>query len=355
MKRLIIAVIIMYLSISVANSADVKFVGQFEGAISTDFNSHGSHSLSRPFEIFNHNKGLFAINNAYLGAEIKGKDYYGVLTGQFGNFRHGLSNANDFIIQEALIGYRITNDLRAEAGFLLTEKGKEIFLNNEHSTNSNHWLTFFVPIHNAGAGVIYKPKKQYKFSFYVLNSVYDRESRTGNLAFNPSFVYSDSIVKVKIYGIYGNEKYTDYELFTMYNVLSADFSIIDDLNIGAEYIHFGLSPEPRRRAVGRSLNNLSLKMQYRFLDVFSLATRISALDNSDELWSLPEKITYDAAISLQYKPSNKSYIRFEFRNLQLDGKGRDNFIFNDNLAVSYRSDIILTFGFSFDKLLKDFE
>jgi len=350
-KILFSLVICLIFTVRTSFGADISVIGSMQGYISTDFNSESFHDKNRPFEVFNSKKGQTGLNSAFLGSQISGKDYYGTFTMQFGDYAHSFRNDSQVNIQEAFVGYHISKKIDVEAGYFLSEKGQQLFRNNKHQISCNPWYVYNFPLNLAGINFKYKPSKQFEFSLSALNSIYDRQSRTGNLAYSPSIKYKNDFARVSITGYYGNEMFGKYKIFQMYNLFSTEFDLTDQITVGTEYMYNSYEALPLRRAKPRSMRNLSFYAYYQVFEKFSVAARFSRLWNDDSMWNMPNIISNDAALSMEYKPSNKSFVRFEVRDLLLEGENRKAFMMNDGMPVNYRTDIALVFGFSFDRLL----
>src|SRR5690606_27901905 len=128
---------------------------------------------------------------------------------------------------------RISNKLSLDGGYFLTNKGNEIFSQENLLFNSLTMNNYVMPISVAGLRINYKIK-QFSFSTMLLNSMEDRNSRSGNFAIGIDIKYLDSIFDVNYNGIYGREEYTGFELFRMYNNLSIVAEILKDLKVGME-------------------------------------------------------------------------------------------------------------------------
>jgi hypothetical protein len=181
----------------------------------------------------------------------------------------------------------------------------------------------------------------------------DRNSRSGNFAIGIDIKYLDSIFDVNYNGIYGREEYTGFELFRMYNNLSIVAEILKDLKVGMELNSIGIESEPVKKATSRVMNTISFNSKYNFIKDFSLALRYAMTDNQDNLFFIPQKVSNDIAIALEYKPSTKSFIRFEVRNITLDGTFRDLYFSSENEITNSRTDISINFGMVFDRLIKE--
>ncbi|MBX3044573.1 MAG: hypothetical protein KIT33_10075 [Candidatus Kapabacteria bacterium] len=328
--------------------ADYQVFGSLNSYISTDFHEYSGHKQDRTNEVCNSMKGIFGINEASIGLQADGKNYYGRVSLQLGNFQNEFRNNNDYL-QDAYVGYKINKNISIDGGYFLSESA-EMILDNRF--NSQQWVNYYLPVNHAGIRLNYR-KKDFEFGFSVLNSIYDRNSRTGNLAFSPSvkYDYNNGMIKINLQGIYGNEVYGDYEVFQMYNILKTEVALLEHLFGGFEFVNFVAGAEPVLRAKPKTLNNINIWLSGNFLSDFTASVRFSVLNNHSNLWNLPAQINPDAALSIEYKPSKKSFIRLEVRDIFLDGERRNDFFINEEMPVNYRTDVSINFGFYLIKLV----
>lgn len=353
MKKLIISTGLLYLlsGYYILFATDIFFNGNLQNYISTDFNSQSFHNRSRDFELLNNKKGLFDLNFASIGTSVKGNSYYGTLGVQFGNYAHLFRSDKKIQLQEAFIGYELNKKISFEVGYFLSNKGEQLFKESGQFFSINPIYSYIQPINLAGGKVKYKPSKRFEFSFAALNSIFNTESRTGNLAFSPSIKYKVDFAKITVEGLYGRDKIDNYELFMMFNNFNAEFYILNDLTLGAEYVYFTAEAIPVLRAKPRKMSGLTLTANYNLIPELSLGIRYSNFSNSDSLFAMPKSAKNDFLFLVNYKPSNKSYLRLELRNLLL---GNSDKIFNNNdNPINFRTDIAMVFGFYFDRLLNE--
>jgi len=323
-------------------SADFSLVGGANIYLSTDFSEINNSETPRLTELFNSYKGVVKTNSLWIGTNIDDEVYYGRISVQGGDYNHNFRTQQLFI-QEAYAGFRLTKRISLEAGYFLSNKGKQILTNNSEIIQAQPMYMYFFPLNHAGVKFKYKPTDEFLFGISLLNSVQDVNSRTGNLAVSPAVSYMDDIVEASIYGIFGNESFGDKEMLQIYNVFELKINVSDYLKLSGEFTYRGIEAEEFTNNSGTGLNVIKTAVDVKPLQDIALTLRLVYTDNQHESFGMPKEM-FDYAFGAEYKPSNETFVRIEFRAFDYKLSEEQQYIY-----PGARTDISLSFGFLFDE------
>ncbi|MDX9790630.1 MAG: hypothetical protein RBT61_07360, partial [Candidatus Kapabacteria bacterium] len=94
---------------------------------------------------------------------------------------------------------------------------------------------------------------------------------------------------------------------------------------------------------GTGLNVIKTAVDVKPLQDIALTLRLVYTDNQHESFGMPKEM-FDYAFGAEYKPSNETFVRIEFRAFDYKLSEEQQYIY-----PGARTDISLSFGFLFDE------
>lgn len=163
---------------SAVDSADVKLEGFIDSYYAYDFN--GPPNFDRAYTTQPARSDEFNINLVYLGASVARKKFRGRVALQAGTSvqnNYAAEPTNGAVsgpslsrsIQEAYIGYEISNHLWLDTGIYFSHVGAEGFISRDNLTYTRSLVADFSPYYQAGVRLTYKPSDELQFQLHVIN------------------------------------------------------------------------------------------------------------------------------------------------------------------------------------------
>ena len=157
---------------------DVKFDGFVDGYYAYDFN--GPPNFDRAFTTQPARSDEFNINLAYIGAtltEKKVRARFALQAGTSVQNNYAGEPTNGAVsgptlarsIQEAYVGYRITDDLWLDGGIYFSHVGAEGFVSRDNLTYTRSLVADFSPYYQSGLRLSYKASDALQIQLHVIN------------------------------------------------------------------------------------------------------------------------------------------------------------------------------------------
>lgn len=234
----------MFLSVACvyANSdeLELKWGGYVDTYYAYDFNSPTGNSRNPlPLVLFtqatDHN--AFNLGLAFLEAKISGNKIRGRLAFQTGtsvpaNYTSEGSNVLAKLVQEAIAGYEITENLWIDAGIYFSPIGFESWISRNNWLYTRALMSDFIPYYQSGAKVSYKINDNWAAQLHLINGWQNITENNDNLALNAQVAYTPSVHFSLTYNtFYGLE--TSNKLPRYFNELVATFSLTHQWQLAA--------------------------------------------------------------------------------------------------------------------------
>lgn len=224
--------------LSQSKNASAKLPIVFGGFIDTyyvyDFNNPANHDRSFTTQPSRHNE--FNVNLTFVDAKLSTEQLRGRLALQTGTSVQSNYSSEPTLgqhIQEAVIGYRVTDKLWIDGGIYLSHIGFESWISKENWTYTRSLAADFSPYYQSGVKATYQWTDTLSTQLHVLNGWQNISEKNGNkalglqIAYNPnpqlSFTYNN---------FFGNEVGSQWRFF---NDLIAKVALTPTIQIAAIY------------------------------------------------------------------------------------------------------------------------
>ena len=343
------------------NELKLNFNSYVDTYIATDndkssktFDTNGVHN-NRKYSYNDNLKNEFALNLAMITANVEYKNFARLkITLQAGNLPEKAYSGFGPNIQEAYIGINIIEGLWLDAGYFLTHIGGEVYFPKDNFLTSHSMVTYFEPFYHEGVRLMYE-NGPFTAGFHLCNGNGIFQDNNDNKSFGLSFGYNmGSMLAVSYSGIYGNEEPAPNPAknHLLHNIC-LNSTPIEKLNLKAQF-DLGQKDDivhdsANNKMKSGSFTGISLQGKYQLIKKFSLAARYSNFNNEDRVEGFGGTDIVkgsELAFGVEYKPIEKSYIRFEMRMLNLDDKYK-YFLDKDSKPTNSRLEFMINFGVLF--------
>jgi len=264
-------------------------------------------------------------------------------------------------IQEAHAGVRILKTLWLDAGFFKTHFGTEYLMPKDNITSSLAMVSYYEPFYESGIKLNYDPTKNLEINFFVLNGYNmfidnnDRKSiglgityllgDKGNIGYT-NYLGDDAPNGTALpHTRFANNVFLNYLLYKKLSIqVGADLYLQQNSDI--------LTGTRNALAFGWLATE-----KYQFLPKFAVYDRLenfvdpqgflsSVYINNNGVITGYESV--GGTLGLEYKPSINSYIRLEYRRIQM--LNNEDIFLTNHTYVDYRNDLMVNMGVYFDLL-----
>jgi hypothetical protein len=256
----------------------VAFGGFVDTYYAYDFNNPSNHDRAFTTQPARHNE--FNVNLAYVDAKLNAERFRGRFALQAGTSVQSNYAAEPTVgsvsgpslsrhIQEAVIGYRVTDKLWIDAGIYLSHIGFESWISKENWTYTRSLMADFSPYYQSGVKATYQWADTFSTQLHVLNGWQNISENNGNkaLGFQAAYAPSDRL-SLTYNNFFGNEVGTQSRFF---NDFIAKVGITDTLQIAAAY-DVGLQQNPGGDS-SSVWQTYGVFVRYQFTPKFSLTVR----------------------------------------------------------------------------------
>lgn len=285
------------------------------------------------------------LNLANLSVAFDNSDFHSKLSVQYGDSVDVNYSAEETenvkYIQEAYVGYSLSEKLRVDAGIYLSHIGLENFNSYLNAAYTRAFVSEFSPYYQSGIRLSYEYSKSLSFQFHVLNgwqniSVYD-----GGIAFGTQVVWKSEDGYQFSYNTYlGTE--SDYTRF--FNDFVLTIPLREDLNL---YLVTDVGFQNNESADNASWTGNLMILEYKATDKLSLVGRAEHYQDRDGTIvttrdGLPfSSFAYSAGVN--YQLAKGLLLRTEIR--RFDGTDQ---IFSKNSGEGSHANTFLTTALTYN-------
>ena len=303
----------------------------------------------------------FGLNTALLTAQYDGEKVRGVVTLHYGDIARCAWSPLFNPIMEAHVGFSLckNNKLWLDAGFFRTHFGTEGLLPKENICSSVAINTFYEPYFESGIRLNYNPCEKFSLYVYALNgyNMFDDNNRkkslgmlaTYTLGDNRNIGYSnyigddtpgpaDTISHLRIH----NNLFFNYEIKKIKFQVGGDYCMQQNSDIatqsktvtmfsGVASVKYNCCKSASLYARGEIFNDPQGMMSGIIVDKTSKLTGY-------KLWG--------ATLGMEYRPTEKTYLRLEARQIEMD-KNQEIFHWKNDPEDS-RLEVLFNIGISFE-------
>jgi hypothetical protein len=256
----------------------ITFGGFIDTYYAYDFNDPLNHD--RAFTTQPARSNEFNVNLAYVEAKLNADRFRGRLALQAGTSVQSNYAAEPTLgtvsgpalarhIQEAVVGYRVTDKLWIDGGIYLSHIGFESWISKENWTYTRSLAADFSPYYQAGAKATYQWNDSFSTQLHVLNGWQNISENNGNKALGLQIAYNpNDRLSLTYNNFFGNEVGTQWRFF---NDFIAKVGITDVLSVAAVY-DVGLQQNPGG-ANSSVWQTYGAFLRYQFTPKFSLTAR----------------------------------------------------------------------------------
>ena len=217
----------------------------------------------------------FNLGLAFLEAKISGKKIRGRLALQTGtsvtaNYTNEGNNVFAKMIQEAVAGYEIAENLWIDAGIYFSPIGFESWISKNNWLYTRALMSDFIPYYQAGAKLSYKIDNNWAVQLHVVNGWQNITENNDNKALNAQIVYTPSARFSLTYNtFYGLE--TTNSLPRFFNELVASLPLTSEWQLAA-VVDYGIQKR-LNDSTFVDWYQFTLWSQYQMSSLVSLAVR----------------------------------------------------------------------------------
>ncbi|MEM6299575.1 MAG: outer membrane beta-barrel protein [Bacteroidota bacterium] len=303
----------------------------------------------------------FGVNTAQIGAHYESDRIRGNFIIHYGDIAKATWSTEFPFLQEANVGFRITEGLWLDAGFFATHIGTESFLPKNNYTSSTALATFNEPFFQSGARLQYSPSDKFTGEFWVVsgyNFFLDaNDAKSVGVLLNYEFSDNLSLTYTNLFGRESLDDVSPTQFRTYHNLYlnatARSFDFVLGGDFGTQSNSKNLAPE--ETAV---IYNALAVVRRRWDDAFSTTIRGEVFSDEEGFISgivgtpqgSPEGLqAWGLTLSNEYRTMENAYIRLEGRYLQTP----DNLpIFYDGESTNQRWEFMVTMGIEFEQKVR---
>ncbi len=300
-------------------------------------------------------RDMFRINIAQLSGSYSSERFRGILTihaGDIVDVNWTQTNSLKYI-QEANLGFMVSNNFWVDAGLFLTHVGTESIFPRYNFLNTLALATYYEPIYQTGVKLSYSSGKFYG-SFHLCNGFNQLADNNKNKSIGLQLGYKpNDKLEFTYNNIFGNEQPPENNpKVRLYNNLVVKFFPSNEIDVlvGMDHCYQGNS-SLNDSTHGANLISGLFAMRYRFSEKFYASYRLEYHNdksgflsgtflNSDNTISGLEALGF--TLGMEFKPVDFGYVRIEGRYLKAKDSQK---IFYE--SKSARFEIILSTGAGF--------
>ncbi len=315
--------------------------------IGTDGNQDLVPKKDRGLNAIGYRNNEFNLNTAQMTVSTEQEMYRGRFTMQYGTIPISSWSGGYLNIQEANLGFRPAADLGGEGnniwidgGIFLTHIGNELLLPRENWLSTLALVTMFEPFYQSGVKVGYNWGEMFSGELHVLNSYGTIEDNNADkslgwlLSYNPM----DNL-GLSWAGLVGNEQDAGATAqLRLYNNVNLNYQILDQFGVRGQ---IDVANE-----AGNLYYGAQLSARYDIFDQFGVTVRGETIQDPQGI--LTDNLQgYGITLGLEYKPTEKSFVRLEGRQLIMDANNNQIFMDAQGNTSSNRSELLINTGIWF--------
>ncbi len=301
----------------------------------------------------------FGINAVQLSAQYDGARVRATVIVHAGDISLSSWSSKYNAIQEAHVGIKLLKTLWLDAGFFKTHLGTEYLMPKDNITSSLSMLTYYEPFYESGLKLNYDPSKNLEINFFLLNgyNIFEDNNNKKSVGFGITYLIGDK----------GNIGYTNYlgddspdgsilpqTRFANNLFFNYTFGPKFTIQLGGDYYIQQNSDLITPTKVGTAYGMLgTLKYQVKpqfavyertdmFYDPNGFLSSLYTYSNGDQLGYA----SVGQTVGIEYKPSTNSYIRMEYRRIQM--LYNEEIFHNNGANLDYRNELTINMGVYFD-------
>lgn len=269
------------------------------------------------------------LNLALFEATYNSSDIRAQLGVHYGDIAQATWSEDFNEVQTANIGVRITERLWIDAGFFTTHIGTESFMPKNNWTSTTAVATFNEPFYQAGAKLSYQINEKWYTELWLLNGynqfIDNNSAKSLGTLISYKITPNTSLIYTNLLGEESLDDNTVSQYRTYHNIyinsrLNEKWQITAGADLGTQTN--SLLDNANEDAF---MYNALIALRYKMNNKLFLTTRgeifqdpdgfISGTfaNNSNEVRGLE---LYGATLSIEYQPTNTSFMRLEARRLQ---------------------------------------
>lgn len=303
----------------------------------------------------------FGVNVAQFGLNYEHEKVRGNIIVHYGDIPQATWSTEFNELQEANVGFKLTDGLWLDAGFFATHIGTESFLPKNNLLSHTAYLTFNEPFYQAGAKLTYDALLDWSFELWVLNGynsfVDTNDAKSIGMLVNYNITKNTSVTYTNLFGRENEDRIEPEQKRFYQNIyLSHNWNEKVFLILGFDY---GLQTNSDLQNTNKTATMFGgmITARYQFNPKFSITGRAEIFSDKNGFISGTTLTTNGdlAGIELtgftlgtEYRPIEKAYIRAEVRNTRA---ADDLQIFlKENELTNNRFEILFTLGFELEKI-----
>lgn len=335
------------------NLVDFDFYIDAYYAIDTDstmdIGQNGTQNLvpkkDRGLNAIGYRNNEFNLNTAQMTVSTSQDYYRGRFTTQYGTIPISSWSGGYLNIQEANLGFNVFKDLGAEGnnlwvdgGLFLTHIGNELLLPRANWLSTLALVTMFEPFYQAGVKVGYNWGDSLSGEIHLLNGYGNIEDNNADKTVGWLLSYSPfENLGLSWAGLVGNEQDAGTPAQArLYNNLNLNYQILDNIGVRGQV---DLANE-----AGNFYYGAQLSARYDFMEKYGVTLRGETIQDPQGIVTSDKLQGYGITLGLEYKPTEKSFVRLEGRQLLMDPNTNKLFMDAQGNTSSNRSELLINTG-----------
>jgi hypothetical protein len=327
-----------------SKSQTVKFNAYMDIYYDWDNDQKVHANGDRSLTFLNERKNETDVNIVQIGATIEDTSWHGKFTLHSGRLPAVAAAGSEWhFLQEAWAGLRIMPDLWLDAGVFLTHIGAEALTPRDNFMALHSVMTSYQPFYQAGARLVYS-KKDYEIQALFLNGYGRFEDNNDDKSLGWLFSYKGiEDITISYNGVLGNEQDFGNPVNTRFFndiVVNASVAKGTDLRFLADYCR-----EIRAGIYAAHCYGGAVQIRQSLGAGFACAMRGEIFHDPDNiLGSGGVSSLSGLAAGLEYKASEKTYLRAETRMLNVSSASSVYFAADNLQRSDRRFEIALNMG-----------
>ena len=304
------------------SSSGLKISGYADAYYARYSDSVGRGNYEK-FPVISPKNDEVGLNIIQITAQYTSENARAIVTMHYGDIPSAAWSPVYNMVQEANAGFRLAKKFWVDAGFFKTHIGTEALLPKDNIASSLSIITLYEPWYQAGLKISYLPNDKSVFCLHILNGYNTFVTNNSQKSVGLSFVYTpNDKFNFGYYNIYGKTAPDSVTLpqSRFLNNFVFNYQATPKLKalLGIDYIGQKNATLVNNRSYAYVYSAIAT-LRYQLPANFGLYGRYEwfaddgiFLANTDATYKL-SGITLGA----EYKPTEKSYLRFEARELAL--------------------------------------
>lgn len=257
--------------------------------------------------------GEFALNLAYVDAVVEAERVRARLALQFGSSVEANYVAetvqNLKHIQEAVVGYRLTDKLWIDGGIYLSHIGFESFVSKYNWNYTKSLLADLSPYYQTGVRLSYAFNPQWSAQLHVMNGWQNINDNNSNKALGAQIAYTSGPLSLTYNNFFGEEVGTQWRCF---NDFIAKYAFSEAVSLAAS-VDVGLQRKPASSDAS-VWHGVALFARARLSPTVYLGARAERYWDPDGVIAQPVGAafkSYGTALNLDVEPTKHFLFRVE--------------------------------------------